>query len=90
MIKIVRETWGIRLRQSLVAAMSAIAVFAVSACTNTKKAEKAPAHINNETKFSSKEFGVEGSPRVTTSKRVKKGGGRYQVGKPYTIRGKKY
>lgn len=90
MIKIVRETWGNRLRQSLVAAMSAIAVFAVSACTNTKKAEKAPAHINNETKFSSKEFGVEGSPRVTTSKRVKKGGGRYQVGKPYTIRGKKY
>lgn len=48
------------------------------------------AHINNETKFSSAEYGVEGSPRVTTVKRPPKGGGRYQVGKPYTIRGLTY
>lgn len=45
---------------------------------------------SNETKFSSKAYGVKGSPRVTTSKRVRKGGGRYHVGKPYTIRGKRY
>lgn len=51
---------------------------------------KATKHINNVTKFSSKEFGVKGSPRVSTGKKVRKGGGRYQVGKPYTIRGKKY
>lgn len=62
----------------------------IASCSNTKKVQKSSKHINNETKFSSKEYGVEGSPRVTTTKRVKKGGGRYHVGKPYTIRGRKY
>lgn len=46
--------------------------------------------ISNQTKFSSKKYGVAGSPRVTTGIKVRKGGGRYQVGKPYTIRGKRY
>ncbi|MEM7288945.1 MAG: septal ring lytic transglycosylase RlpA family protein [Pseudomonadota bacterium] len=46
--------------------------------------------ISNQTKFSSKTFGVAGSPRVTTSATVRKGGGRYHVGKPYTIRGVRY
>ncbi len=45
---------------------------------------------SDNTKFSSKSYGVKGSPRVSTQKRVRKGGGRYQVGKPYTIRGKRY
>jgi len=49
-----------------------------------------PAETSNKTKFSSKAFGVKGSPRVTTTRGVRKGGGRYQIGKPYTIRGKKY
>lgn len=49
-----------------------------------------PAETSNVTKFSSKTFGVKGSPRVTTNRGVRKGGGRYQIGKPYTIRGKKY
>ncbi|MFZ1814403.1 MAG: septal ring lytic transglycosylase RlpA family protein [Rhizobiaceae bacterium] len=48
------------------------------------------AEINTETKFSSAEYGVQGSPRVTVSKTVPKGGGRYQVGKPYKIKGKWY
>ena len=46
--------------------------------------------ISNQTKFSSKAYGVAGSPRVTTSTNVRKGGGRYQIGKPYTIRGIRY
>lgn len=46
--------------------------------------------ISNQTKFSSKAYGVAGSPRVTTGTNVRKGGGRYQVGKPYTIRGIRY
>lgn len=49
-----------------------------------------PAETSNVTKFSSKAYGVKGSPRVTTTRDVRKGGGRYQIGKPYTIRGKKY
>ena len=47
-------------------------------------------HVNNETKFSVKEYQVAASPRVTAVKRPRKGGGRYQVGKPYKIRGKWY
>jgi rare lipoprotein A len=40
--------------------------------------------------FSSKEYGVGVSPRVTNNPNPPKGGGRYQVGKPYTVRGKVY
>ncbi len=40
--------------------------------------------------FSSKEFGVAVSPRVTNAKNPPKGGGRAMVGKPYTVRGETY
>lgn len=64
-----------------------LAVSGLAGC-NAIKGEKA--EINNETKFSSKDYGVKSSPRVTELKEVPKGGGRYQVGKPYTVRGKVY
>ena len=47
-------------------------------------------HINTKTKFSEKAYGVAASPRVTTSRHVRKGGGRRQIGKPYKIKGKWY
>lgn len=47
-------------------------------------------HINTKSKFSVAEYGVAASPRMTTAKRPKKGGGREMVGKPYRIRGKWY
>jgi rare lipoprotein A len=40
--------------------------------------------------FTSKEYGVAVSPRVTRDPNPPKGGGRYLVGKPYTVRGKVY
>ena len=40
--------------------------------------------------FSSKEYGVAVSPRVTNNPNPPKGGGRYLVGKPYTVRGEVY
>lgn len=40
--------------------------------------------------FSSKEYGVGVSPRVTTNPNPPRGGGRQLVGKPYTVRGKLY
>lgn len=40
--------------------------------------------------FTSDEFGVKVSPRVTNSANPRKGGGRYLVGKPYQVRGKWY
>jgi rare lipoprotein A len=40
--------------------------------------------------FTSKEYGVSASPRMTASANPRKGGGRYLVGKPYTVRGQVY
>ncbi|WP_127143593.1 septal ring lytic transglycosylase RlpA family protein [Pelagibacterium montanilacus] len=40
--------------------------------------------------FSESSMGVSASPRVTTSKNVPKGGGRYQVGQPYTVAGQTF
>ena len=69
--------------------------FVVSACSGTNVIESAmpssdPAHINNRTKFTSAAYGVAASPRVTTSLKVRKGGGRRQIGKPYKIKGNWY
>ena len=64
---------------------------------NTGNAGQNVAHVtvkgpttSDKTKFSTKTFGVASSPRITNRKVIRKGGGRYQVGKPYTIRGKRY
>jgi len=40
--------------------------------------------------FTSKEFGVSSSPRVSRSANPPRGGGRYLIGKPYTVRGQVY
>jgi len=47
-------------------------------------------HINDETKFSSLQYGVAASPRVTRSTNVPRGGGRYMVGQPYRVAGNWY
>ncbi|WP_169054101.1 septal ring lytic transglycosylase RlpA family protein [Nitratireductor sp. XY-223] len=46
------------------------------------------AEINDKVKFTSKDYGVSASKRVTTSKKVRKGGGTYKVGKPYKVKGR--
>ncbi|MBB4064766.1 septal ring lytic transglycosylase RlpA family protein [Gellertiella hungarica] len=40
--------------------------------------------------FAESEYGVKASPRVAYGKNIPKGGGRYIVGKPYVVRGKRY
>lgn len=40
--------------------------------------------------FTSAKYGVTSSPRVTTNPHPPRGGGRYQVGKPYTVAGRTY
>ncbi|WP_417581547.1 septal ring lytic transglycosylase RlpA family protein [Pelagibacterium sp.] len=40
--------------------------------------------------FSESSMGVKASPRVTTSRNVPKGGGRYIVGQPYTVAGNRF
>ncbi len=61
----------------------------ISACVNDNIFGKR-SDINTTTKFSSAEYGVAASKRVTTSSKIPKGGGRSQVGKPYKIAGKWY
>lgn len=40
--------------------------------------------------FTSDEYGVSSSPRVTRDVNPRRGGGRYQVGNPYVVRGRTY
>ncbi len=85
-----RSGWGVA--RTTVALAAIACLFPLAACNSVKPkpVAQAKAHINNETKFSVKEYGVAASPRVTEAKRVKKGGGRDMVGKPYKIKGKWY
>lgn len=67
----------------------------LAACSGSSIYKKAlpkgdTAHINNKTKFAVNSYGVAASPRVTTARKVRKGGGRRQLGRPYKIRGKWY
>ena len=74
--------------------MAALVMIGVGlvACGSTPKpkSSRSGAHINNKTKFSVRDFGVNASPRVTSSRHVRRGGGRSQIGKPYKVRGKWY
>jgi len=76
----------------LKAAVLIVVGVGVAACGSApkRKSSGGKAHINNKTKFSVRDFGVKASPRVTTSRRVRRGGGRAQIGKPYKVRGKWY
>lgn len=65
-----------------------ISVPLLAACGNS--GSWSSKNINTKTKFTSSEYGVSASPRLTTSSKVRKGGGRYQVGKPYKVAGKWY
>ena len=67
-------------------AMSIVCV-GVASCSSTVKPEKKP---RSKEYFSEKEYGVPASPRVATGSNIPKGGGRYIVGNPYVVKGKRY
>ncbi|MDX3924937.1 MAG: septal ring lytic transglycosylase RlpA family protein [Shinella sp.] len=63
--------------------------FGLAACATTSKPVKKKARSSEY--FSESEYGVKASPKVVEEgQAVPKGGGRYQVGKPYQVRGKWY
>jgi len=73
-----------------VLSVSALALLAACATTPEPKAIVIPKAKPSEY-FSEKDYGVKASPRVTQKRsRLKRGGGRYLVGKPYQVRGKWY
>lgn len=72
-----------------IACFAAVAVFAAGCSTPQPKAKLS----SQESKeyFSEKEYGVKASPRVSLKgSRLKRGGGRNQIGKPYKVKGKWY
>ena len=79
-------------KRSLGLAMAGAACALLAACASTptfKHSSVAPKATKEY--FAEKEYGVKASPRVTTKRsRLARGGGRYQVGKPYQVRGKWY
>ncbi|UHD44007.1 septal ring lytic transglycosylase RlpA family protein [Aureimonas altamirensis] len=72
----------------VVIAVCATALLAACQSGSSTHAELAPEP--DAPAFTSAEYGVDASPRVTNLKQVRKGGGRDHVGKPYKVKGKWY
>ncbi|MCC0033150.1 MAG: septal ring lytic transglycosylase RlpA family protein [Brucellaceae bacterium] len=79
-------------KRSLGLAMAGAACALLAACASTSTVtHSAIAPKPTKEYFAEKEYGVKASPRVSTKRsRLTRGGGRYQVGKPYQVRGKWY
>ncbi|MCW4114569.1 septal ring lytic transglycosylase RlpA family protein [Aurantimonas sp. MSK8Z-1] len=69
---------------------AAFACLASAGCQSASSTHDEAAPLDKSKPFLEREMGVKASPRVTATKRVRKGGGREQVGKPYKVRGKWY
>ncbi|MGF6175058.1 septal ring lytic transglycosylase RlpA family protein [Ensifer sp. 4252] len=67
-----------------------LAITMVCACCATCTTMQAPNTNRGKAYISEEVYGVKASPRVAFSKNVRKGGGRYMVGKPYVVKGKRY
>lgn len=76
--------------QGRVMLKAATAVAAAALLASCATAPPKPAKRSKEY-FSEKEYGVKASPRVVEyGQKVPQGGGRYMVGKPYTVKGRVY
>ncbi|MFB2551616.1 septal ring lytic transglycosylase RlpA family protein [Ensifer soli] len=62
----------------------------LAACGSAKQAVEAPPKKRSKEYFAESIYGVKASPRVADGKNIPKGGGRFQVGKPYVVKGKTY
>lgn len=69
------------------AAIPALCV-TLAACGSTSSVKKSKPRSKEY--FAESVYGVKASPRVATGKNIPKGGGRYQVGKAYQVKGKWY
>lgn len=69
-------------------ALTVLCASLASCATTGGKSENK--HKRSKEYFAESEYGVKASPRMVKSGPVPKGGGRYMVGKPYTVKGKVY
>ncbi|WP_026623171.1 rare lipoprotein A [Ensifer sp. WSM1721] len=60
----------------------------LTACGSTPSVKKSK--TRSKEYFAESVYGVKASPRVATGRNIPKGGGRYQVGKAYQVKGKWY
>ncbi|MBE7186175.1 MAG: septal ring lytic transglycosylase RlpA family protein, partial [Methylobacterium mesophilicum] len=78
-------------RQSAIT-IGLLAVMSLAGCqseaTHTAKAERVKSDPNE--RFTEASYGVKASPRVTDLRKVPKGGGREQLGRPYKVAGRWY
>jgi rare lipoprotein A len=82
--------FGSEAPQGRVMLKAATAVAAAALLASCATAPSKPAKRSKEY-FSEKEYGVKASPRVVQyGQPVPQGGGRYMVGKPYTVKGRVY
>ncbi|WP_275782409.1 septal ring lytic transglycosylase RlpA family protein [Pararhizobium gei] len=84
------QTTAFLLKGLRIAAIPMVCV-ALTACGTTKTASVKKAKPRSKEYFAESIYGVKASPRVVEEgKHVPKGGGRYQVGKPYQVKGRWY
>ncbi len=75
--------------RDLVSAARLLAIVLATAALAACGASSSVPHVKRGA-FTEAKFGVKASPRLTTAKNPPKGGGRYVVGKPYTVAGNLY
>ncbi len=80
-----------RLRSASTVAVFAVAAAFLAACTSSQPKGMVNAKKRSKEYFSETEYGVKASPRVAHgAAKVRRGGGRDQIGRPYKVRGKMY
>ncbi len=77
-----------RFRRTLTIMSLAVSAVALAACGTPQPREQAKARSKEY--FPESKYGVKASPRVAHGSKIKRGGGRDQVGKPYQVAGKWY
>lgn len=75
-------------RRTLTIMSLAVSAVALAACGTPQPREQAKARSKEY--FPESKYGVKASPRVAHGSKIKRGGGRDQVGKPYQVAGKWY
>jgi rare lipoprotein A len=75
--------------RDLVSAARLLAIVLATAALAACGASSSVPHVKRGA-FTEAKFGVKASPRLSTAKNPPKGGGRFMVGKPYTVAGKVY
>ncbi|MCC2688845.1 MAG: rare lipoprotein [Rhizobiaceae bacterium] len=79
-----------RFRSASTIAVFAIAAAFLAACSSSQPKGMVNPKKRSKEYFSEAQYGVKASPRVAHGAKIRRGGGRDQIGKPYKVRGRMY